>query len=396
VLIPKAQEEAARGMSNAVGVSTVEEAAAVVFQRTVFSASHRLVDVSDILGEAIRSADHQRHLTRLLQYPMDRLTRSEEAMMHVGIGTKYRHLGDPARAAHHHHIARTLLANVREQEGNAVWEELLAEILATDLSHYQFDNVEEALRERVALRPEKQHNLVRFKGMLAQLLATLGQNREAVALRDENLLIQQEGNLAMREEIPRTLAYAVYESARAGDNSAFDRYRDWLCRQTRDDDGVQWRYNSSAVLRGLVLLGRMDEAQAWLERSTDPGAAHARMLRQGSEPISAHPETSIARYVACVLRHNGRSEEASQLLRRIAVDELPPMARWFARLGVAEQAMCLPEKSAERGRLLVELSENLKTDSQNLSIFHQPLIALLSAAKTDNPTLERALDEVYY
>jgi len=396
VLIPKAQEEAARGMANAVGVSTVEEAAAIVFKRTIFSASHHLVAVSDILGQAIRSADHQHHLTRLLQYPMDRLTRFEEALMHVGIGTKYRHLGDPAQAAVHHNKARSMLAEVREQQGSAVWEELLAEILATDLSHYQFDGMEEALRERVAVRPDKQHNLVRFKGMLAQLLATLGRNREAVALRDENLLLQQEGNLAMQEEIPRTLAYAVHESARAGDGSAFDRYRDLLCRHTRDDDGVQWRYNSAAVLRGLVLLGRMDDAWTWLEKGTDAGATHARSLLQGSGPVSAHPETTIARCMARVLRHNGRIEQALSLLHRIAVDDLPPMARWFARLGVAEQAMCLPDKSPDRARLLVALSNHLKTDNQNLSSFHHHLIALLSTGKTDHPTLEHALDEVYY
>jgi len=156
--------------------------------------------------------------------------------------------------------------------------------------------------------------------MLAQGLAMAGRFDEALQARAENIPLQQTEDW-LRRVLPGTYCYLALDSALLGDSERFDTYVERLCEVTQPGDAHQWRYNASAMVRGLVLLGRNREALDWADGRTricgQSAPASLQDLALCEAIVDSHPEVSTLRALCRACRRVDAPERATAFAERV-------------------------------------------------------------------------------
>jgi hypothetical protein len=382
-------------------VATLEEALRIVFGDVPSRVDSAFTSFQRMLDESRDEPDHDRAIRLLEAIPVDSLAPTDRAALWLEQGCRTRHTGD-TNAAHVLHTEA--LAAAEEGLGGgcrAFFEKLELETMRTRMDRFEFDVVEEWLREQIAGDFHDPHNGVRCRGMLAELLSTTGRHAEVVALREENLSIQRHAEV-MRREIPRTLACMVYEAARADDEVAFDSCALELKEATTPGDISQQRYNDAALFRGLGLLERHAAIVDWFDRkpateTTQPSGMLLEELRT-RESIMTHPEITSSRYVARALRKRGRLDASRVVAEKIGRQDLPPRALFLALLGQVELALTLVALGleAEARSTASQLADALPRIAPRAAAFHAELIERLSRGDLDPEIIEPLLDWEYF
>ena len=106
--------------------------------------------------------------------------------------------------------------------------------------------------------------------------------------------------------------------------------------------------NDAAAVRGMVLLGRCEQALQW-HGGTDFLPAR----------ISEHPEVSTARFLVRALFETGDAAGAEDLARRIALDQTEPMLCWLANLVRVEVLLGRSRELPPTGATLDDLRADL-------------------------------------
>lgn len=317
---------------------------------------------------------------------------ADRAILEFELGCRLRHAGESARAAAvHRRVQAELEAEEDPLDATAI-EDLEMEALASEIDQYELGTIESRLRKRLAERFSSRHNRIRCRGMLAQVCSTLGRHAEALALRTANL-DAQDASEALFAERAFTLCWMTLDAARLGDSDRFHELGKALLDCTPLDStgrDNQTRFNESALVRGLVLLGRGAEALAWARGGEGPWAVRASdRLRAivGGAPAEGHPEVSTVRALARALRRTGSAEEAVALVDRATATG--PLVQWLLELARAEGLL-----AAGNLAQLPAVATRLEQLHPPATLFHAGLVHALRTA--DAPQLEREIDRVTY
>jgi hypothetical protein len=384
--------EPARGVDTA---ATVAEALEIVFGRRV-SPDVRHLHVDALLRRVHADRDPLPGIDLLEALPLAGLAPADRARVLVELGTLHRHLGQSAEAARLHAEARELLAGERSVIGAEAVERYELECWATTLDDFRVDETLLALGARLQEPFLKLRNELRCRGMLAQALGMAGRFAEAARLRAGNLPLHARSD-ALRKVAPATHGSIALDSARAGDARTFAAETRAMGAATSPGDEHQERFNAAVVVRGLVALGRPDEALAWVrdeilvEGARVPSSL-SRLYRSRA-PVVTHPEVSIARALCRALRRTGRPREAAALVDRVPVREedgaLAAFCAWLARL---EGALALYDAgdADDAEARLSEARAGLARAHEGAAKHHADLL------QTSGEGLERAIDRVWY
>ncbi|MCC6748370.1 MAG: hypothetical protein IT371_11975 [Deltaproteobacteria bacterium] len=391
---PANASEAPEGLA-VRAVSTLAEAAALVFPDGL-RVDPNLRSFDRVIDDARAQAQPEEAVARLRAFDARSLPAADRARYLFELGIQLRHAGDAAGAGELHRSSRALLGEVANVLGPVQLENLELEALATAIDQYAFVSLERELRARLAGRFELTHHRVRCRGMLAQVLSSLGSYREAIALRHENLRAQQE-SLAMRAELPRTRCHLLRDLARAGEHAAVEEQAALLLDDPHAGEPYQVRYNDWALLFALVRLGRSAEALAWVRGARSPfrappGAATVALV-DGTDPITHHPEVSTARVLIRALRREGASDRAGALAERLTSHAGRPLVTWLAELGRLEGALGSDETASAP---LAIHAHRLREAYSPAAAFHGQLVALLECPCPPVPDIEDEIDAVYY
>jgi hypothetical protein len=213
--------------------------------------------------------------------------------------------------------------------------------------------------------------------MLGQALGMAGRYTEAVAARSPNVDLQQSSE-ALRSILPGTYCYLALDSAKAGDEAAFERWADALCFLTPAGNDTQWRFNAAILVRGLVALGRHEEAIEWSHDGRQIfGTRFPTRILLDDAPIASHPETSLLRALCRAHKRLGAPEHARALAARVPISERT-LIGWLAAL--------------------VHLEANPTAELQaELTSLHGPATRFHDDLTTSRGgDLERAIDRVWY
>lgn len=329
---------------------------------------------------------------------------ADQAGLLAELGTQNRHLGRTEQAKALHDRALALLEPLGPLLGKKLEEDLRVEAIATEIDLFEIDSAEATLA-RMMVEPNSYadfHNLVRCRGMRAVIASMRGDFARALSLRRQNLA-QQDGRDDLRAEIPRTLCPMVIDAAKAGEAAVFEDLAWKLLHQPRPDCW-QERYNTDALLRGLVVLGRCSEAVRWSRGDIDlfgrPASDYHRALLCGGEPIVAHPEVSIARALIRALRRIGELDEALRLAQRVSPPATDALVAWLGCTAHVEAAL-VRWQLGQRTEALAELAElagRMDALHPRASRFHSQLLDEMRClgARLDESKLERCLDPLYY
>jgi hypothetical protein len=215
-----------------------------------------------------------------------------------------------------------------------------------------------------------------------------------VRVREENLA-RHARSAALAESIAGTLCYLALDSARAGDD-AFDRYARRLLDRADPGDAVQSRYDAAAVLRGLVALGRDDEAIAWArdERRVHGARAPASLvhLATGDAPIATHPEISVARALARAYRRKGRVDDAIAVAERVPARDASgaDLVGWLGGLAHLEAALARRDRGEDVRERLASIRASMRALHDGASRHHAHVLDAGADA------LAAAIDRVWY
>jgi hypothetical protein len=296
-----------------------------------------------------------------------------------------------------HDKARTLLDAERQVIGGEASERFELECWATAIDQFRLDEAARSLEARLHAPFLKLRNELRCRGMLAQSLSMQGRYREALAVRRGNLPLHARSE-ALRKVLPATLCHLALDAARAGEADAFERGLLELEAATRAGDEAQRRYNASALVRGLVALGRHELAIAWArdeERAFGQRSPASLARAASGEAFTAEqPEASTLRALARALRRVGRPREALALGEGVlaAAEGLDDLWGWEARLIAFEIALAHAELGdpVAADATLRAVREVLPALHPAASRHHAPLLDAHGAR------LEAELDRVWY
>jgi len=376
-------------------VRTVDEAVSLVFGDDPLQADPSLARVDLLIARASSHAEPEEALRLLGGLDPERLAPADRVQLHWELGRRLRHVGRTAEAAAQHLAAREHLLAQRGTVGAELAERYELEALSTSLSRHEVHAVIDALNARLRRPFLSVHNELRARGLLAFALGVAGDSRGALATREDNLPLHDLGS-ELAASRPFTLCYLAYDAARVGDVAAFERYAARLCQETAPGDGKQWRYNAMALIRGLVALGRDDDALAWAEdRARYAGARSPAslclLLTEEATAIEAHPEVGTVRGLVRALGRSGRLEDARRLSDRIPRegDGLIGWLRGLVHLELATQLFAAGW-AGEAADQAAAARRQMARAEPAASVFHRPLI--------DRPLDELAagVDGVWY
>lgn len=342
VLLPPEGE--AVPQDDGVIVGTLREAATLAFGPAPWRAGAGFWTIDDLLRRARSASDPLAGVALLEGVTLDALALADRVRVLFDLGTLHRNAGNSRRAWELHERARASLDEVRVVVGSDVAERCELEHAASALDELWLDRALAWLRRRLAEPFLRARNELRCRGMLAQGLAIAGAFDEALAVRGGNLALH-ERSAGLAKSLPMTLCQLAMDAAFAGRDEVFDAHAARLVAVTPPGEDHQARFNSAAIVRGLVALGRGAEALAWAEdRRPFHGARIAATLAQaalGPDPIAALPELTTARALVRALREAGELERAHRLAERAlaARESLPVLFRWTASLVRLEQAI---------------------------------------------------------
>jgi hypothetical protein len=374
-----------------VEVATVAEAIAAVFGERPLAPDAAVLRIDEVIERARRETDPDRAIALLEAIDAEALPEADRARHALELGTVYRHAGRSADAERLHRDAGGVIERARRVIGGEAAERYELEQRATDLDTFRLDEAIDALSERLRAPFLHGHNEVRCRGMLAQALGMGGDFARAVAVRRENVPLQAASE-ALRAVLPGTHCYVALDSARAGDGATFEAELLRTFETTAPGDDHQWRYDCAAAVRGLVALGRGDEALAWAEGRVPllgyRAPASLVELAGGRSPVDTHPEVSTLRALARALRLARRAGDVAALAARVPlpVGASVDLRAWLAELVRVEASLALADGAA----LLAEARARLRLLHPPASAHHQDLFTASGSA------LEAALDRVWY
>jgi len=311
-----------------IKISSAVEAIEKVFnKKPPLRVNPDLVNLNNLFDDLEYEYDHEKALQRLRAFNLKRLKPVDKVHLLFRIGSRLRHLGRSEEALKTHIEARELLETIdRRDLGNDRADELVIDSFQSEADIFEnLEDLENRLRQQLSDKLSR-INEIRCRGTLALVLSKSGKHTEAINLRERNLEIQKCSE-ELEIEIPRTLSYLVWESARGGNEALFEKTAKELFKKTRADDEQQWRYNYSYTIRGLILLGKYIEAVSWVyDNKKYLGRTISKKIRAldflfNDEEISLHPEISTAGALIKALKKTGRIEDARTLSSRINPDE---------------------------------------------------------------------------
>jgi tetratricopeptide (TPR) repeat protein len=346
------------------------------------------------LTTAILQPDHEEAASRLEELLRNPLPPKDAARARIELGNRYRHLGRTAEAAQCLAVAgRDLAAGVVRLEQDRIVElEIIGSSTLCD--QYELERAERQLLELRARYPShlmSTWNEIQLNGTLAQAISMQGRPHEAVRERSKSIPLCHESS-ELLAELPRTLATLALDLARAGEEPRFRERIDELFSSPQSE--TQRRFSFAYLLRGLVLLGRFDEALRVLSDGSyrsEPVPVSLQGLNPGlTGQITQHPEVSVARAIARALRRVGSPRDAVQLAERVIGTQ--GLIRWLALLAQGEKALALRELGDEAGAssALEKFRHELVLAAERPSNYHRTLFSC------DWSGLEAALDESWY
>ena len=393
ILVP-GDEPLGRGVDR---VATLAEACAVVFGDGPILPDAQHLGVDAVIRRVHADRDHARGIALLEALPRAALPSSDRVRVLLELGSLYRHLGQSGEAVRLHDEARGLLDGERAVLGAEAVERYELECWATALDDFRVAEVIAALEARLEAPFLKLRNELRCRGMLAQAVGMDGRFAEAARLRAGNLPLHARSD-ALRKIAPATHAYVALDAARAGDAETFAREARAMGEATRPGDEVQERFNAAVVVRGLVALGRHDEALGWVRDEARVFELRAPSwlvrLQRGGAVIETHPEVSVVRALCRALRRTGSARAAAALAERVPQEWRAGagLAGWCALLVGLEAALAL-EELGEQGAARVRREaarEGLWRAHPAATRHHAELL------EAEGERLERALDRVWY
>lgn len=365
----------------------VEEVVARAYGDAPLRPDLRVLSLDETIDRARTEPDRQQGIGLLEGLPFSGFSRSDQVRILLELGTLHRHAGHSDEAASLHEQALSLLEQERRFLGGDAAERYELEYWLSVMDGFRIPEAIAALRARLEAPFLNVHNEVRCRGMLAQALGMAGRHAEAVTARAPNVPLQERSE-ALRAVLPGTYCYLTLDSAKAGDGPGFDRWTEALFDATRPGDETQWRFSAAAVVRGLVALGRYDEALDWvLDRRRLFGErvpAHVARAVTTDDPVASHPETSLLRAVARAQRRVGAPAAAIALAERVPV-KTKDLLGWLCALVHLEAGL-----ASEDAVRLTETQACL-TELHPAATDHH---AALTTAR--GPALERAIDLVWY
>jgi hypothetical protein len=404
VLAHSSDADQAPGGLEARPVGTVREAVGLVFGPGPWFVDPTLISLEALFAALRGETNHEQAIRLLEGHGAASLPLTDRARLLIERGRRLRHLGRTSEASQLHAEARALFDEAQQVLGRTDVEVFEMETLSTAVDEFDYKLLEPALRDRLEQPFATLHNQVRCRGMLAQVLASTRRAAEALELRLENLKVQHLSE-AMSAEIPQTLCYITWTAACAGDRGAFDEAAHRLLAEARPGDVHQERYTGSALIRGLVRLGRDREALDWATGDLElwgHGVYQGVLdLLEGSDTIVSHPEVSTARALIRALRRTGSPDRALPLSARVTAPEDQPLVAWLAELANIEEGLTRwsmgDHAFAEIG--VAEVIRRLERLEPNAARFHAPLITALGRRPLDAgaiAAIEEELDWVYY
>jgi hypothetical protein len=382
------------------GVTVVDDldaAVRVVFGREPLAADTRLLSMDEAIERSRSEPSHELALSLLEAVRSDHLKDADRARVELERAMRLRHMGRTDEAVQAQVAASSLLGTARQIIGAEAMERYELSYWATALDEFRIEESVGALRERLAEPFLMLRNEVRCRGMLAQALGMAGRSAEAVHVRLANVPLQQSENW-LSGVLPGTYCYLALDSARAGDESAFFEHLGRTFETTRAGDANQWRYDATVALRGLVLLGREQEAIAWAEgRSALRGFRAPPWvveMTRGRSGIRTHPEVSALRALCRAFRKTGSPDEADAVGRQVVApsESGADLVGWLAELARMETA--LGHRDVGAGAL----AEAAVDATRNRMIRLHPAASQYHADLMSGPVdrLESAIDRVWY
>ena len=377
-------------------VSTFAEAAQVVFGQPLHLAvTHSAVDTMIHRARVLSSTPEGIALLESIDHAA--LAPADRARVLFDLGSFHRNLGHCHVAWRIHSEARLLLDAERQVIGGEAAERYQLECWATELDQFRLDKAVAQLRERLARPFLKLRNELRCRGMLAQGLAMGGRFTEAVAVRSQNLALHDRSD-ALGAVRPATLCHLALDAALGGDGPAFETNVVALRDATRPGDETQWRFNATAMVRGLVALGRygsaLDFCRDHLSVLGCRVPATLALAAAGSTLTVTAPEISALRALVRALRRLGRAEDAVRMGAHgvEAAGEPPELFGWMTALLQLEVALARHEQGghAEAERATAIAQASLQRLHPAATKQHA---GLLSSSARDR---EAELDRVWY
>ena len=274
--------------------------------------------IEGLIQQTRADPDHERASQLLRSADRAGLPEADRARLKMELGVRLRHLGltEDARRAHDDGLA--LLAQNRSVLGMHYEQFQSVQFWQTRIDEFDLPAAEHALAEMLRLPFIEVLTEVHCRGALAQAVAMAGRPEEAVSIRSTNLPLHN-ADTRLLSELPRTLCNLALDSARARDLRRFREYSRRLSEETRPGDVLQWRFNSSAIVRGLVANELYRDALEWAAGSGKvfgiPPPQQNGVLLEGG--ITGYPEVSIARALVRAHRRTGNAEEALRLADRV-------------------------------------------------------------------------------
>jgi len=363
-------------------VSTFEEATKRMFgERPLhLDMTHAVVD--DLLYRARTLALPAESIALLESVDRETLAPADRARVLFDLGTFYRNRGKHRRAWALHSEARALLETERHGIGEESSERYELECWATELDQYRIEEATRALRARLARPFLKLRNELRCRGMLALGLAMKGDYAESVRVREANLALHDRSD-ALGKIRPLTLCMLALDAGLGRNAAVFERSVIAVGAATRPGDEQQWRYNAMAIVRGLVALGRHEEAIAFANdesRAFDCRApATLVMAARGEAKSITAPEIAALRALVRAYRKSNRVADAVRVGRqatKAASAESEDLFGWMAALlnlevALAESEASHHEESESRTR---EAWDSLNRTHKEATTFHATLL----------------------
>ena len=185
------------------------------------------------------------------------------------------------------------------------------------------------------------------RGTLALVLSRLGQCKDAVQLRQQNLSEHQRGSIETLVDCGRTHSYLIWEAARAGDFESSEQA--FLDAHDCADSVGQWKFNHYNRFRALFLQRRYKDIVSYYGGRCD--STHitseqiALMLVDPQKGTRVrHPVCGTRRVIGAALGIVGRYDEATQLLSAALFEtegcaREQPFLAWHGELARLDLAM---------------------------------------------------------
>ena len=324
-------------------VATLDQAREVAFGVSRLSAAPARFDLHTRLSDIENMGDHAEALKELdalladCPFPEDRLG------IELRRGMRLRHLGRAREAERVHGEA---LQQARGTVDAATSERMEIEHYNSGLDLFEsMEDIVAFFADRVERDFVLTQNQLYAGGIYSRALGMMGRFEEALAQRKRVLELElHERSALLAAEAAQSYCELLLCHALAVRREGLEAVVTELIRATqasRDRDGQQ-RYNVASLLRSAVAFDAVEEGLRWVRGEQALfGAApitQATFLF-GTARIHGHPQVTIARSYARLLRRAGRHDEACAVLERLAPNV--GFVGWLVEAGRVEHALML-------------------------------------------------------